>query len=153
VKLIDDNFINIYRYEYNTPYINKNDNRMTPNTFEGIRLLEPMEVKTTLWDSGTAAVTSRRSRSVIQIGSDGCRKTLGQIRRKGLCRGRQCSYKGLSFGAIDYFSEDNHQYLLHGRFLQVSRDGPPWPFLRSPVHDQRSTGEELLTGDSFQTNR
>ena len=35
VKLIEDNFINIYRYEYNTPFINKNDNRMTPNTFEG----------------------------------------------------------------------------------------------------------------------
>ena len=35
VKLIEDNFINLYRYEYNTPYINKNDNRMTPNTFEG----------------------------------------------------------------------------------------------------------------------
>ena len=35
VKLVEDNFINIYRYEYNTPYINKNDNRMTPNTFEG----------------------------------------------------------------------------------------------------------------------
>jgi hypothetical protein len=34
-KLVEDNFINIYRYEYNTPFINKNDNRMTPNTFEG----------------------------------------------------------------------------------------------------------------------
>ena len=34
-KLFEDNFINIYRQAYNTPYINKNDNRMTPNTFEG----------------------------------------------------------------------------------------------------------------------
>jgi hypothetical protein len=25
VKLIEDNFVNIYRYEYNTPYINKNE--------------------------------------------------------------------------------------------------------------------------------
>ena len=33
-RLFDENFLNIYRYEYNTPYINKNDSRMTPNTFE-----------------------------------------------------------------------------------------------------------------------
>src|SRR5208337_5013489 len=35
VKIANENFINIYRYEYNTPYLNKNDSRMTPNTFEG----------------------------------------------------------------------------------------------------------------------
>ena len=35
VKLFEDNFISIYRQTYNTPYINMNDSRMTPNTFEG----------------------------------------------------------------------------------------------------------------------
>jgi len=25
VKLIEDNYLNLYRYEYNTPYINKDD--------------------------------------------------------------------------------------------------------------------------------
>jgi hypothetical protein len=35
VKIFEDNFINIYRYEYNTPFINKDESRMTPNTFEG----------------------------------------------------------------------------------------------------------------------
>src|SRR5215468_8063452 len=35
VKVLDDHFLNLYRYEYNTPFINKNDSRMTPNTFEG----------------------------------------------------------------------------------------------------------------------
>jgi hypothetical protein len=38
VKLFDDHFLNLYRYEYNTPFINKNDSRMTPNTFEGYTL-------------------------------------------------------------------------------------------------------------------
>jgi len=33
VKLFDDHIVNLYRYEYNTPFIGKNDNRMTPNTF------------------------------------------------------------------------------------------------------------------------
>ncbi len=35
VKIFEDHFINIYRYEYNTPFINKDESRMTPNTFEG----------------------------------------------------------------------------------------------------------------------
>src|SRR5439155_17964005 len=33
VKLFDEHIVNLYRYEYNTPFIGKNDNRMTPNTF------------------------------------------------------------------------------------------------------------------------
>jgi len=35
IKVVPDNFFRLYRQEYNTPYINKNDFRMTPNTFEG----------------------------------------------------------------------------------------------------------------------
>jgi hypothetical protein len=35
VKLFEDFFLNLYRYEYDTPYMNKDDSRMTPNTFEG----------------------------------------------------------------------------------------------------------------------
>src|SRR5262245_32260651 len=38
VKLFDDQFLNLYRYEDNTPFINKNDSRMTPNTFQGYTL-------------------------------------------------------------------------------------------------------------------
>ncbi len=34
IKLVDNMFINLYRKEYNTPYINKDDTRMVPNTFE-----------------------------------------------------------------------------------------------------------------------
>jgi hypothetical protein len=35
VKLVEENYLNLYRYEYNTPYINKDDGRMIPKTFEG----------------------------------------------------------------------------------------------------------------------
>ena len=34
IKVLPDNFLRFYRQEYDTPYMNKNDNRMTPNTFE-----------------------------------------------------------------------------------------------------------------------
>jgi hypothetical protein len=35
MKLFEDHFLNLYGYEYNTPFINKDDSRMTPQTFEG----------------------------------------------------------------------------------------------------------------------
>ncbi len=35
IKLIDAHYVNLYRYEYNTPFINKDDSRMSPKTFEG----------------------------------------------------------------------------------------------------------------------
>ena len=38
IKLFEDHVVNLYRYEYNTPFIGKNDVRMTPNTFEGYTL-------------------------------------------------------------------------------------------------------------------
>ena len=35
VLVAPGHFLRLYRQEYDTPYISKNDNRMTPNTFEG----------------------------------------------------------------------------------------------------------------------
>ena len=38
VKLIGDNYLNLYRYQYDTPFLNSSDNRMIPNRFEGYTL-------------------------------------------------------------------------------------------------------------------
>ena len=32
------NFVNLYRYAYDTPYLNRDDSRMSPKTFEGYTL-------------------------------------------------------------------------------------------------------------------
>ena len=37
-KIVDDNVLTAGRSEYNTPYANRQFNRMTPNTFEGISM-------------------------------------------------------------------------------------------------------------------
>jgi hypothetical protein len=39
VKLYEDIFLNLYKYHYDSPYISKHDDRMTPNTFEGYTLM------------------------------------------------------------------------------------------------------------------
>src|SRR6266850_2977635 len=38
VKLFEGQFLSLYRQIYDTPYMNRNDSRMTPNTFEGYSL-------------------------------------------------------------------------------------------------------------------
>ena len=35
VKLFEEHFLTFYRFQYNTPYLNKDDGRMMPKTFEG----------------------------------------------------------------------------------------------------------------------
>ena len=79
VKLIEDNFINIYRYEYNTPYINKNDNRMTPNTFEGYTFNGAYGGKDGApgFKYGGGYITKIKERNSDR--SSGCRKTPGQM--------------------------------------------------------------------------
>jgi len=154
VKLIDDNFINIYRYEYNTPYINKNDNRMTPNTFEGYTFTGAYGGKDDAlgFRYGGGYITKIKERN-----SDRFRwmsQDAGADTKKGVfVGGGNVSYKGLSFGAIDYFSEDIiNIFYTEGsyKFHVTDRLGL---FFAAQFTDQRSTGEELLTGDSFQTNQ
>jgi hypothetical protein len=154
VKLIDDNFINIYRYEYNTPYINKNDNRMTPNTFEGYTFNGAYGGKDDAlgFRYGGGYITKIKERN-----SDRFRwmsQDAGADVKRGVAvGGGNVSYKGLSFGAIDYYSDDiiNIFYTEGSYKLRVTdRLGL---FFAAQFTDQRSTGEELLTGDSFQTNQ
>ena len=60
--------------EYNTPYINKNDVRMTPNTFEGATLYGTAGGTTARPSGGSEAATSRRSRQKTPTSSSGCPK-------------------------------------------------------------------------------
>jgi len=72
VKLIEDHFLNLYRYEYNTPFINKYDGRMTPKTFEGYTFQGASGGRTAVLDSGMGVGTSRKSKNATQRISSGC---------------------------------------------------------------------------------
>ncbi len=157
VKLIEDNFINIYRYEYNTPYINKNDNRMTPNTFEGYTFNGAYGGKDGAlgFNYGGGYITKIKERNSDRF------KWMSQdagaeVKRGVFVGGGKVSYKGLSFGAIDYYSED----IINIFYTEGSYKLPklPWTdrlgFLFSAQFtDQRSTGDDLLKGFSFQNNQ
>jgi hypothetical protein len=155
VKLIEDNFINIYRYEYNTPFMNKNDSRMTPNTFEGYTFTGAYEGKDGAlgFRYGGGYITKIKERNADEF------KWMSQdagaaVKRGVAVGGGSVSYKGLTFGAIDYYSNDiiNIVYSEGSYKLRAMEDRLGFLF-SAQFADQRSTGDDLLKGYSFQNNQ
>ena len=107
VKLFEDNFINIYRYEYNTPYINKNDNRMTPNTFEGYTFTgayggKDNTPKFTYGGGYIDKIKERNSDRFVSMSKDAG----ADVKRGVYLGGGSFSHKGFKIGGIDYYSDD-----------------------------------------------
>jgi hypothetical protein len=154
VKLIENNFINIYRYEYNTPYINKNDNRMTPNTFEGYTFTgayggKDNTPKFTYGGGYIDKIKERNSDRFVSMSKDAG----ADVKRGVYLGGGSFSHKGFKIGGIDYYSDDiiNIGYAESSYLFPVTeRLGL---LFAAQFTDQRSVGNELLTGDSFSTNQ
>jgi hypothetical protein len=154
VKVIENNFINLYRYEYNTPYINKNDNRMTPNTFEGYTFNGATGGKDGApgFRYGGGYITKikeRNSERFVPMSQDAG----ADVKRGVGVGGGNVSYKGFTFGAIDYYSNDiiNIFYTEGSYKLRVTdRLGL---LFTAQWTDQRSTGDDKLKGFSFSTNQ
>jgi hypothetical protein len=154
VKLFEENFLNIYRYEYNTPYINKNDSRMTPNTFEGYTFNGAYGGKEGApgfkYGGGyILKIKERNSDRFVWMSQDAG----ADVPRGVYLGGGNVSYKGFTFGAIDYYSDDilNIFYTEGSYKLRVTdRLGL---LFSAQFTDQRSTGDDLLKGYSFNTNQ
>ena len=150
VKLVGENYLNLFRYEYNTPYMNRDDSKMTPNTFEGYVF------QGTTWgqDRGEKVAygigyidkIKKQNDSTFQYMS----RAAGADADRGVFAGGFNYFRGgLQVGAIDYYSQDiinigygETKYTLH----VTDRLG----FLfAAQFTDERSTGSELLTGSSF----
>ena len=107
VKVVEDNFINLYRYEYNTPFINKNDFRMTPNTFEGYTFTGAVGDK----DGGSRANYGFGYIDKIKTRNDSTFQSMSraagaQVDRGVFPVGLNYSYRGFQVGAINYYSQD-----------------------------------------------
>ena len=154
VRLFKDNFINIYRYEYNTPFINKNDNRMTPNTFEGYTFWGALGGKEGAvgFKYGGGYIDKVKLRNSDRFIS--MSEAAGADVKRGVAVGGALfSYGKFSIGAINYYSDDiiNISYAEAKYTLPVT--GPLGILLATQFTDQRSVGEDLLKGYSFQTNQ
>jgi hypothetical protein len=148
-KLIDRVFFAIGRKSYETPFMNSNDARMTPNTFEGATLYgkvggEDGNPEVRFGTGYIATIKPRNSEEFIWMS-----EAAGATADRGvIVAGANVDWKGLSIGAIDYYCEDviNIFYteakytLLKGEWYKLN--------VAAQYADQRSLGESL-TGAFF----
>jgi hypothetical protein len=154
IKLFEENFINIYRYEYNTPYINKQDNRMTPRTFEGYTFQGSYGGKegAPSYRYGGGYITKMKERN-----SDDfvwMSKSAGAPVDNGVAlAGANFSLNRFSIGAIDYYCDD----VLNIGYAEAKYTLPVTQKLgllfAAQFTDQRSVGDDLLKGYSFSVNQ
>ena len=154
IKLVENHFINLYRYEYNTPYMNKDDGRMTPKTFEGYTYQGAFGGK----DGAPGArfgggyitkIKERNSEDFVWMSKDA-----GASVERGVALGGGLFSMGrFSIGAIDYYCDD----VLNIGYAEAKYT---WPVTKdfgllfaAQCTDQRSVGDDLLKGYSFSVNQ
>jgi hypothetical protein len=154
VKLFEGNFINIYRYEYDTPFINKDYGRMTPNTFEGYTFSGAYGGKDGApgFNYGFGYIDKIKPRNSTDFIS--MSEAAGaDVKRGVILGGGRVAYKGFTFGAIDYYSDDIiNIFYTEGTYKLFVTDRLGFLF-SAQFTDQRSVGEDLLKGFSFATNQ
>jgi hypothetical protein len=154
LKLFEGHIVNLYRYEYNTPFINKNDNRMTPNTFEGYTLTGSFGGKDGApgFRYGTGYITKikeRNSDDFVWMSRDAG----ADVKRGVGVLGGTFTQGKFSLGAINYYSDD----IINIFYTETKYSFPITKELGALVAfqfaDQRSVGGDLLTGSSFTANQ
>lgn len=133
-----------------TPYINRNDVRMTPNTFEAYVVQGVIGGKDGKpeWRFGAGYVDEIKERNADEFVSM-ARDAGADVSRGVWVAGGNVKVGGFSLGAIDYYSDDviNIAYTETKYALTI---GEQWRLqFAAQYSDQRSTGRDLLTGSSF----
>src|SRR5947209_2825763 len=144
IRIVDDLIITVGRRGYDTPFINRNDSRMTPNTFEAIVLqgkvlLGPATVASQDTKDGKDTMVPVEARPSIKYGIGYFDKIkernsddfvsmsidAGATAERGVWSAGAIYEKGkFSIGGIDYFSEDiiNIAYAETKTEMSLSKD-------------------------------
>jgi hypothetical protein len=173
IRIIEDMNLYVGRKEYDTPFINRNDTRMTPNTFEAIVLQGRVKLGSGGGGGGGGSGSGKDGKTPVTVSDD--RATLkyglgyfdkikernsdefvsmsedaGADVDRGVFTAGAIYQKGqFSIGAIDYYSPDiiNIGYAEAKVELPINDD---WkPRLAAQFVDQRSVGDDLLQDESF----
>lgn len=152
IKLYDRNEIRVFRQSYDSPYINRNDSRMTPNTFEGYTVHGAFgEGKTgpglTYAAGYIPKIKERNSDEFVYMSEAAGAK----VERGTVTGGGRFTYGTSSIGAIDYFTPDilNIFYGEAKHVWKVTED--LGLYFGGQFSHQQSAGDNLLTGSSFYT--
>lgn len=153
VKIIEGLNLTVGRKEYDTPFINRNDSRMTPNTFEAISLMGGTKVgsKGASLRYGLGYVDSikeRNSDEFVSMSVDAG----AEVERGVIAAGGLYKQGGFSLGALDYYCPDVVNIGFAEAKMEFAMGGGLTPRLAVQFIDQRSVGNDLLLnpGDSGQ---
>jgi outer membrane porin, OprD family len=136
-----------------TPLINPQDNRMVPNTFEGVQLVS-LPVKDRIYDYAVGYlwdIKQRDSNDFIPMSDALAGKDVADRGTPfGMLKLRPIP--GLSTAFMDYYVQDfvNTGFVQAEYNFQLPKGAPQW-IVGANVIDQQSVGSDLLTGSSFQT--
>jgi len=166
IRIVDDMILSIGRKAYDTPFINKNDSRMTPNTFEAIVLQGRFDVETlppappTTKDAEPAParkpasikygvgyfeeIKERNSDKFVSMSQDAG----APVDHGVLTAGALYERGKFSVGAIDYYNQDviNIAYAEMKNEFSLGSVKPRWAV---QFVDQRSVGDEVLQATPF----
>ena len=152
-KLTDQLAGAIGRKEYNTPYINKNDTRMTPNTFQGVALYGNAGGKdgAAAWRYGggyISKIKERNSDEFVWMSKDAG----ASVDRGVYAAGVNYNQGDLNVGAFQYYSRDIIDIFYTEAIYAMKSAGTPLK-LSAQYTNQSSTGDNLLTGSQFSANQ
>jgi hypothetical protein len=150
VRFIDDLNLYVGRKGYDTPFINRDDTRMTPNTFEAFVL----QGKTKLGKDGATLkygagyfdqIKARNSDRFVPMA-----EAAGANVDRGVYTAGALYEKGnFSMGVIDYYCPDVINIGYAEAKLKVPIGADWQPKFAGQFVDQRSVGDNLSQGDDF----
>ncbi|NTV42799.1 MAG: OprD family porin [Syntrophobacteraceae bacterium] len=149
IKIVGENEFRFFRQTYENPYINKNDGRMVPNTFEGYTLRgiigDEKSTGALKYVAGyVSKIKERNQDRFVWMSEDA-----GADVQRGTIMGGALYTRGpWSIGAIEYYTEDtlNIFYAEAKRRWKLSEN---WGLaLSAQFSDQQSVGDNALSGGS-----
>jgi hypothetical protein len=139
-----------------TPYINRNDSRMTPNTFETAVLqgLTGGSDGHPEWRYGFGYVDKIKERNSDEFISMSVVAGAPTNVERGVYAGGANFKQGeFSLGAIDYYSNDIINIFYTETNYAIPLGDKARLQLAAQYTNQRSTGDDLLTGSDFSANQ
>ena len=172
IRIVDNLLVSVGRKAFDTPFINRNDTRMVPNTFEAIVLqgrvefeAEPLPPPPDASKSGPAPAPQPAKKPAVlrygigyfdQIKERNSDKFISMAEDAGVDIDRGVFAAGLiyehgpfSIGAIDYFCDDVINIAYGELKAELPLSATVRPRLALQFVDQRSVGDELLEDGGF----
>lgn len=154
LRLTDEVHANLGRKAYDTPYINRNDVRMTPNTFEAYTIsgLHPGGDGRTEWRWGAGyfdEIKERNADEFVSMSEDAG----AEVERGVYALGGNYKRGDFSLGAINYYSDDIiNIFYTEARYAVPLSEQTRLQFA-AQYSDQQSVGDDLLNGSDFSADQ